>query len=486
MKLIQRIFLPVCCLAILVFFSCLCLKDLFGDVALDQMLWHVKNAELLAQGHTDELKILRYVLTAIFYMALCCALFLYDKKIAALLRAGLGKLVSRAPSLSGILRALHVGEFCLCALSLAYLGHFAPEVWRMAKMQLYPESVEDTSFIADNYAVPGLRDVTFPQGRNNLVCLLVESLEDSFEAYIPRLEELRTLGVSTRNMQAVQGVNWTIAAQTAWHFGLPLKTPLGINRNRYISKTGFLPHAVSIFDVLAAHGYKCVLVMGTDSVFGGANLLFTRHGGFEVRDMRWFEAQGHDLAVNQGTEWGLSDSFVLARAFEAYRELVQQPQPFALFVATMDTHSPTGFAPPDEREFGDIRDAIRAADKNVSAFVREVLAVPAGHDRLALAVIGDHEYMGEPDFLKAVPQRRIYNFFAGNIPAVPQGKLDAPLSGLDIAPTLLQMAGARWGNDRFGLGVSFFSAEPGLLQKIGKKELDEALAGKSRFYEKFY
>lgn len=95
MKRIQRIFLPVCCLAILIFFSCLCLKDLFGDVALDQMLWHVKNAELLAQGHTDELKILRYIFTAILYMALCCGLFLHDRKIAAWIHRALVKLASR-------------------------------------------------------------------------------------------------------------------------------------------------------------------------------------------------------------------------------------------------------------------------------------------------------------------------------------------------------------------------------------------------------
>lgn len=135
----------------------------------------------------------------------------------------------------------------------------------------------------------------------------------------------------------------------------------------------------------------------------------------------------------------------------------------------MDTHSPTGYAPPDEREFGDIRDAICAADKNVSAFVREILAIPEKHDRLALCVIGDHLYMGAPDFLNELKERRIYNFFAGNIPPVPDFKLAAPLSALDIAPTLLQMAGARWPSDKFGLGTSLFPNEPTLLQSVGKK-----------------
>lgn len=486
MKPVKRIGLAVSCLAIIIFFSCLCMGDLFGDVGLEQMLWHLKNAELLARGHTDELKILRYGLTILLYVSLCCALFLYDRKIAAGLRAALGSLTHRSVPLSGILRALRVAEICLSAAALVYLGHFAPEVWQMAKTQFWPESVEDSTFIADNYEVPPLSAISFPDGRNNLVILLVESLEDTFRAYIPRLEALRAEGVSTTNMRAAHGITWTIAAQTAWHFGLPLKNPLGIKRNHYISKNGFLPNAVSIFDILAANGYRCVLIMGTEAVFGGTDLLFTRHGGFEVRDKSYFDARGHDRPANQGTEWGYSDSFVLARAFDAYRELLEQGRPFALLVATIDTHSPTGWAPPEEREFGDIRDAIRAADKNVSAFARKLLALPQGHDRLALCVIGDHEYMGKPDFLKDGRERRLYNFFAGNIPAVPEEKRDAPLTALDIAPTLLQMAGARWGSDRFGLGVSLFSPAPGLARKLGKEKLDEALAGRSRFYEQFY
>ena len=486
MSVIKKIFFPIICVAIAVFFTWVCLEDLFSDVALEQMLWHIRNAELLAEGYTDELTILRYIITALLYIAICWAIFRFDDKIARSAGKLAGRVLPAAQAASAIRTFLHFLEAGCGICAILYLGHFVPEVWQIAKMHLYPESIEDNRFIALNSDFSAATQVIFPDGKNNLVCILVESLEDSFESYIPNLNKLREQGISTHDMQAVHGTTWTIAAETAWHFGLPLKTPLGINRNRYITKDGFLPNAISIFDILAQNGYKCVLVMGTDAIFGGAELLFSQHGNFEVRDKKYFLARGHSLEQHQGTEWGYSDKFVLEMAFAAYRELVAQASPFALFIATIDTHSPTGYAPPNEREFGDIRDAIRAADKNVSTFAHKILAVPEKRDRLALCVIGDHKYMGFPDFLKGTKERRLYNFFAGNIPPVPAFKLTAPLSALDIAPTLLQMAGARWPSGKFGLGASLFSDNPSLLQSTGRKALDDALSDRSTFYEKFY
>lgn len=486
MIITKKFFLPIISVAITVFFTRLCIKDLFNDVALEQMLWHVKNAELLAEGYTDEFKIFRYVITAIFYITIVWAIFTFDNRIAQFCGRIFERVIPKNKA-AAIARAfLHFLEVGCGICALVYLGHFAPEVWQITKMHLYPEIIADNKFIEINSDFSASSQITFPDGKNNLVCVLVESLEDSFEIYIPNLNKLRELGISLDNMQAVHGTTWTIAAQTAWHFGLPLKTPLGINRNRYITKDGFLPNAISIFDILAKNGYKCVLVMGTDATFGGAELLFSRHGKFEVRDKKYFRSKGYDLEQYQGTEWGYSDKFVLNMGFAAYKELVTQNSPFSLFIATIDTHSPTGYAPPNECKFGDIRDAIIAADKNVSQFVREILAIPEKHDKLAIAVIGDHEYMGLPDFLKEAKNRRIYNFFAGNIPSVPDSRLTAPFSALDIAPTLLQMSGGRWPSEKFGLGVSLFSNSPSLLQTVGRKELDKALGDRSSFYEKLY
>lgn len=484
MKYAKKIFLTAICLAIFVFFTWLCLEDLFSDIALEQMLWHIKNAELLAEGYTSELIILRYLLTIIFYIILACIVFLFDKRIAAFISIHL-KLQTLIQERS-VLRCFYGMEIGGGMLALFYLGHFIPEIWQIARMQLFPDTIAESQFIAKHMDLSASSKLSFPAGKNNLVCILVESMEDSFESYIPNLNKLREEGISNNNMQTIYGTNWTIAAQTAWHFGLPLKTPLGINRNRYISRDGFLPNAVSIFDILAHNGYKCVLIMGTDAVFGGTELLFTRHGNFEIRDKKYFRDKGYDLSANQGTEWGLSDKFVLNMALEAYSELVEGTDPFVLFVSTMDTHSPIGYAEPEDRQFGDIRDAIMSADRNVVNFVQKILNIPHKDDKLALCVIGDHEYMGRPDFLKTAKQRRIYNFFTGELPALPEAKINMALSALDIAPTLLHMTGAQWPGGKFGLGVSLFSDEPSLLHSLGPEKLNDALTQRSKFYEKLY
>lgn len=57
---------------------------------------------------------------------------------------------------------------------------------------------------------------------------------------------------------------------------------------------------------------------------------------------------------------------------------------------------------------------------------------------------------------------------------------------MDIAPTILQAAGAKWNNDRFGLGVSIFSEEESFSQKEGKENLDEKLLYYSKFYDSFF
>lgn len=46
------------------------------------MLWHIRNAELLAEGYTDEFKILRYLITIILYISIAWAIFAFDDKIA--------------------------------------------------------------------------------------------------------------------------------------------------------------------------------------------------------------------------------------------------------------------------------------------------------------------------------------------------------------------------------------------------------------------
>lgn len=346
-------------------------------------------------------------------------------------------------------------------------------------------------FIADNAFYPNPQDVNFAV-KKDLVVVLAESLETSF--FDPKISSLpmesklkkhldSSLHVS--NFLQLNNSSWTIAAMTGWHFGLPLKLPSFVDGNQYHSRRGFLPGAKSIFEIFEKNGYKLVLVLGSDSNYSGKRSLFNLHGKFTILDRQYWQMQGWSLEENSGTGWGFNDDFVLQRAFEEYKKLKESGQPFVLFVETVDTHAPDGYAPEERRKFGDIRDPFLNADFLLDKFASEVKGFDSSNT--ALAIIGDHLFMGNPGFLPRKDKRRIFNLFWS--PNIKQGfelKEDKNISALDIAPTLLELAGGRWENHQYGLGISIFSKEPNLVERFGVNKLNNELSKRSHFYNQLY
>jgi phosphoglycerol transferase len=363
------------------------------------------------------------------------------------------------------------------------------QILDFAKAQLN-DIKPDKDFLAKNYYMPAEKEITFSK-KNNLIVVLAESLETSFFDSATSTSPLNSNLMSLRkdaayfsNMEMLSLSSWTIAATTCWHFGLPLKLPSFLDGNSYHSQRGFLPGAKSIFEILKQNGYKTVLVMGSDSKYSGMKTLFETHGGFTIFDRSYFESKGWSLNTNKGTGWGYSDKFVLNRAKEIYSQLKKEKQPFVLFVQTIDTHSPSGYAPRDSIKYGDIRDAFVEVDKNLSDFISYIQTNDSS--KSALAVLGDHLFMGNPSFLAPRNKRKIFNLFWTkdiNFNSINKAKR---ISALDIAPTLLQLSGAKWSTEQFGLGISAFSSESTLIEKYGLTQLNQELAKKSPFYLKFY
>ncbi len=160
--------------------------------------------------------------------------------------------------------------------------------------------------LKEYYWVPKLSEINFPT-KKNLVLVMGESLEFNFNSeseVTPRLNKLAIYNANFTNMQNVSGSSWTIGALTGWHFGLPLKVPTG--GNNYISHKGFLPNALSVFDVLKENGYKLVLIMGSDSNFSGMKQLFSNHGDFTIMDSSYWKSEGWDVNEHEGA-WGFND-----------------------------------------------------------------------------------------------------------------------------------------------------------------------------------
>lgn len=449
------------------------IENSFGTVTHEQLLWHVRNYESLA--HMDRGWILntKYLIYNIIMYTLFLAVFI----------VGCERLLSKYKSV------LCIKKYLLVFFCFFFVASICVFCFKYVNVAVFID--DDSNFIDDNYYAPLPQDVQFDE-KKNIIVVLGESLENySYEefaniSYIKNLEQLLVNGKSIKNMQQIYGTGWTIGAITAWHFGLPLKTPSNIASHAYVSKSGFLPNAISIFDILRYHGYELSLVLGSDSRFSGKDILFSGHGNFNIFDKNYYIKQGFDLEKNLGLkEWGFKDSFTFERASEEFDRLKKTGRPFVLFVETVDTHFPKGFCPKESVKYHDIRDSIEYLDKNLSSFfykMKEKMDVETD----IFIILGDHYIMGRHAFIQKVKNRTLYNMIYGKLPDVPNSKKNSSISALDIAPTLLQCSGARWKNEQFGLGISIFSKERSLLDIYGNDRLNEYLSKTSNKYNSFY
>lgn len=466
-------------------------KTFGNNIFWEQIIWHLLETPL--DGFDVETYMKRGIKFSLLFLTLCSAwvLIVYPRPLLRMLRKlppfrpGFLAAAAENPKYPVVLCTISGISLILLLMVVDHKFHIHDYVNARLERLLDKEDAVDK--LKNEYKIPN-RDEVFFEKKKNMVIVLAESMENSFnhpelaQQLMPRMAKLQSLSQHADRHINLYGTNWTSAAITGWFFGLPLKVPGGIEKSSYRSKKGFLPGAESIFEILKENGYELVFVLGTDKRFSGKDYLFSGHGGFRILDKRHFLDQGWSLEEFGGMpEWGFSDAFVFERALEEYRKLQESGKPFVLFVETVDTHAPDGYAPPDRRRDNDIRDAIREMDRNIAEFSQKIW-----DDDIVYAVLGDHIFMGVSDFLAPAKERHVFNLFHGDMPAIPEKKRSAYISAMDMAPTLLQAVGGRWGDDQFGLGVSLFSGRPSLLEEYGPKRFTEILSGWSPFYASLY
>ena len=298
----------------------------FGDIHILQILWHIEKAHTLT-GFDPHI-----TLHFFLWFGLCCLLSLvwfycfYKWHF----------LCSRKTDV--FLSVLVCVTFVFLCRNIYTTFSFA----ELFKMQ-HAEYKEENDFILQKYAAPASEDVVFER-KNNLIIIMLESFGTQLRAfegdsacYIPHLTSLYSRYQHHGQMINCKGTTWTIGALTSWFFGLPLKLPYGVDKNKYLT-TSFLPHAVSIFDIMQENGYAANLFMGSSADFAGMKYLFKR-GNFTIYDREYFAEQGKITAQNQ-SEWGIRDFFLYDEVYKKYLELREQKTPFVLFMQTIDTHFP--------------------------------------------------------------------------------------------------------------------------------------------------
>ena len=429
-----------------IFLSGLCcwFTRTFGKVHITQILWHIEKAGTI-KGF-DEIVIIDLIKWLCICSALCVCWFSAVYRSAVFSRLCGRKAVNRTSAKAD---AFLWACVLLAGLFLGYDTFNTFSLYDLVKMKSIRYS-EENDFILNNYQVPKRADVVFEK-KNNLVIILMESFgtklcvsEKEKTAYIPKLQSLYPKYQHHEALVSCHATTYTIGALTAWFFGVPLKLPLGIKKNTY-GEDSFLPNARSVFDIMAENAYACYLFMGSTAEFAGTDSLF-RRGNFTVYDKNYY-SQSNKIDENNRSVWGVYDFFLYDELYEKYLELRENEEPFVLFLQTIDTHFP-GYCPKNKEKYGDIRDSWVQADRLLYDFMKKMERF-LETDNVNILIFGDHLPMGEFSAVNA--RGTLFNLFAGRaMPEIPKSKLTQPVNPMDIAPTILQAAGAKWNNDQIG------------------------------------
>ncbi|MDR2529307.1 MAG: LTA synthase family protein [Synergistaceae bacterium] len=390
--------------------------------------------------------------------------------------------------------------------SVAYLGLlvFSPALFLGVnayygrRLGLFSKSRHEyTSLYEERYRRVEAEDVVF-DAKNNVILILAESLEETFndeelfgKKIMPGLFSLREKNLSFYGYKQVSGTSATISAMTAYLFGLPLFLPFDINRYGFFSDL-FLPSAGSLLEILEKHGYDVFFFAGYDTNFAGGKNIFNTHlKRPNIRDLPYFKEQSRGVPLEL-RGWGMPD-FKLFEAVKRHFSSMKE-RPFFAIIKTSDTHAPEGgfFERLISEEWGDYRDSLAESDWIVSDFVRWTQEQDFAANTTVI-VLGDHLAMTSKVGGISMPDdREIYNVFINpastfNIDKINKNTQRRAYAAFDLAPTLLESAGGKLPEGRYGLGTSLFRSHLStLLETKGERYYNTEAQKKSVLYQSFF
>lgn len=364
--------------------------------------------------------------------------------------------------------------------------------------------IERTALYEKYYVNPKEVNVTFPEKKQNLIYIFLESMESSYadvenggiknENLIPNLTELAlSEGIhfshsdNLGGMTTLTGANATATSMVSQTSGTPLIASRGaLNTNDYGDQGQvFLPGVYSIGEILADNDYRQVLFLGSDAKFAGRDKYFTQHGEYEIRDYNWAIEQNL-IPSDYSVWWGYEDDKLFEFAKETLLELSNEEQPFNFTMLTADTHFEDGYMSEQTPDlFGDqYSNVIHYSDSQVYDFIQWMKEQDFYEDT-TIIIVGDHLTM-DKDFFDDAPgsyKRTVYNVIL-NSKLTPFENTNRLFTALDMYPTTLAAMGATIEGDRLGLGTNLFSTQQTMAEKLGMTEFSNELKKRSEYYSR--
>ena len=382
------------------------------------------------------------------------------------------------------------------------------------KYELYDFLFRDQNYYTyfeDNYYMPRVDEIVAKGEVNNLVLLILESVEDTVNdpvlfdpILMPRMLEMKKKGISFSRRFDVVGTAVSIQSFYSSMMGVPVgwvdyKQILGKGLNikgeavrdpiDFDPARGPVFHDLSLVGILEQKGYDIIFFCAADSAFSSYDKFFgvaTKHT--DIRDFPYFVSKyGDKLKDEEKNSWGVNDSFLLRQVKEYLTERVDE-RPFVVIIQTVNTHEPGYYEKNLPRPYGDYRDACVQVDIMASDFVKWIFEQPMGKNT-TLAFYGDHCFGFEHFGSVAVPsksKRKIMTALLNSRHGEQGTEIDKLCAMWDFTPTFLEAIGFTVPGRRFGLGTSLFSSEQTLLQKDGMERYNYLFKKRSKLYEDTY
>ncbi len=464
----------------LLFFSAWWFFHTWNTMTVNELIFNVKMSMSGASSEMIQLYLKEALLptTIAFIVILLLLLFIF-----------------KAP-LKGAKRIIVIiADFAVLAAALVY-------TWINLDMTSYiDQQLNASTFIEDNYTDPAEVDIAFPEKKKNLVYIYLESMEvtdtdtangGAFE--VSRIPELTNLALENECFNgnsgilnggfSMPGTDWTMGAIFAQSTGLPLQ--ISIEANSMSSQETFFPSITGLGDILEKEGYHQEFLCGSDASFGGRQLFFTEHGGFDMVDYPYAKEQGW-IPEDYSAWWGFEDEKLFQFAKDRLLELSEKDEPFNLTILTADTHFEDGYlCDLCGNEFDDQYSNVYACSSRQTCEFVEWLKEQEFYQDTAVVLCGDHPTM-DADFCAALPQdydRTVYTCFLNADTTNELQEKERKFSTFDLFPTTIAALGATIDGNRLGLGTNLFSSEDTLLEKYEMDYAESELNRKSNMMNK--
>ena len=369
-------------------------------------------------------------------------------------------------------------------------------------------ALSESELYETEYRDPENVTITFPEQKRNLIYIMLESMETSYQDtslggaleynLIPELTQLAQNNINFSNndtvggFREVTGASWTVGAMVAHTAGVPLKVPDGISdwQNGYGKDGEFLPGLGSLTQILKQQGYHQTLMVGSDANFGGRKTYFNTHGIDKVYDLYTAWRDGTVPNGYWNDWWGFEDHILFDYAKKELTKMAEMDQPFAFTMLTVDTHHIGGFtcSKCGSNYEESYENAIACASKQVAEFIAWIQE-QSFYENTTVIITGDHCSMDKGYFSRNVEEdyiRHVYNCFINAAAEATYAK-NRQFSAMDMFPTTLAAMGCTIEGDRLGLGTNLFSNQPTLMERFGYDKLCKELSKKSEYYaDRFY